>query len=328
MGTGEKRDRMPKIVVTDSTFPRLEHERAVAARYGCTLQEARCTSADDVVGAAQGADVLLVQFAQVTAKAIDGLAPNAAIVRYGIGLDNIDLQAAKHRGVRVAYVPDYATGEVADHTVALILTMLRKIVLLDRSVREGKWDPVGVCRPMPSFSQSVVGFIGFGRIAREVYARLRPFGFSGIVLDPFADAVTLESAGARSVDLLTLFSTADVVTLHAPLTPATKHVVNLEHLKLMKANAIIVNTARGALIDTEALEEALAEKLIGGAALDVFAEEPLRATSRLREFANVILTPHAAWYSAQAAERVQALAADEVDRYLSGRPARCPAPLP
>lgn len=319
---------MPKIVVTDTTFPGLEHERAVAARYGCTLQEARCISPDDVENASRDADVLLVQFAKVTAKAIDALAPNAAIVRYGIGLDNVDLQAAKRRGVRVAYVPDYATGEVADHTVALMLAILRKIVPLDRSVREGKWDPVGICRPMLSFSQSVVGFVGFGRIGREVYARLRPFGFSGIVSDPFADAVTLEYAGARSVDLPTLFSTADVITLHAPLTPATHHVVNSERLKLMKASAVIVNTARGALIDTEALEESLTEKLIGGAALDVFEEEPLPATSRLRGLANVILTPHTAWYSARAAERVQELAADEVDRYLSGKPARCPAPMP
>src|SRR5688572_4600179 len=133
---------MPRIVVTDATFPSLEHEKAVAARYSTTLIEAKCSSPDDVIQAATGTDVLIVQFAQVTAKAIDALAPKATIVRYGLGLDNIDLQAAKRKGVRVAYVPDYATGEVADHTAALILTALRKIIPLDRSVREGKWDPV------------------------------------------------------------------------------------------------------------------------------------------------------------------------------------------
>jgi D-3-phosphoglycerate dehydrogenase len=316
-----------KIVVTDATFPRLDHERAVAARYGASFEEAQCTSPSDVERAAAGADVLLVQFAQVSAQAIERLAPNAAIVRYGLGLDNIDVRAAQRRGVRVAYVPDYATGEVADHTVALILAALRKVVLLDRSVREGKWDPVGVYGPMPCLSQCTAGFVGFGRIGREVHARLRPFGFTTVVSDPFADEVSLLAAGARAMDLESLLAIADVVSLHAPLTPASQYLVDATRLKLMKSTAVIVNTARGALIDTAALEEALSENRIGGAALDVFEEEPLPESSRLRLYSNVILTPHAAWYSAQSASRVQAMAADEVERHLSGRPARCPAPM-
>jgi D-3-phosphoglycerate dehydrogenase len=227
----------------------------------------------------------------------------------------------------VAYVPDYATGEVADHTAALILTALRKIIPLNQSVRAGQWDPIGVCRPMQSLRFSVVGFVGFGRIGREVHARLRPFGFSSIVSDPYADLATLSALDASAVDLETLFSRADVVTLHAPLTPATKHVVDAQRLALMKATAVIVNAARGALIDTAALEDALVEGRIGGAALDVFEEEPLPADSRLRQLSNVILTPHAAWYSAESIARVQTLAADEVHRHLSGEPTRCPAPL-
>jgi D-3-phosphoglycerate dehydrogenase len=318
---------MPKIVVTDSTFPRLDSERAVAARFGASLEEARCTSAAEVVSAAAGADVLLVQFAQVTEAAIEAMAPNSAIVRYGLGLDNIDLKAARRRGIRVAYVPDYATGEVADHTAALILTALRKIIALDQSVRARRWDPIGICRPMQSLRHSVVGFVGFGRIGREVHARLRPFGFSSIVSDPYADLAALNALDARAVDLETLFSRADVVTLHAPLTLATKHLVDAQRLGLMKPTAIIVNAARGGLIDTAALEDALAAGRIGGAALDVFEEEPLPADSRLRQLSNVILTPHAAWYSAESVERVQTLAADEVHRHLSGEPTRCPAPL-
>jgi D-3-phosphoglycerate dehydrogenase / 2-oxoglutarate reductase len=319
---------MPRIVVTDATFPSLDQEREVAARHGSALEEARCTTAADIVKAAHGTDVLLVQFAQITSEAVDGLGPNAAIVRYGLGLDNIDLAAARRKGVRVAYVPDYATGEVADHTAALILTALRKIIPLDRSVRAGKWDPVGISRPLQSFAHSTAGFIGFGRIGREVYARLKPFGFAGLVSDPYTDETTLKTLGARAAELDELFSTADVVTLHAPLTPATYHIVNTQRLKRMKPTAVLINTARGALIDTAALSDALAEQRLGGAALDVFEAEPLPADSKLREFPNVILTPHAAWYSAESALRVQALAADEVDRFLTGRPARCPAPLP
>jgi D-3-phosphoglycerate dehydrogenase len=317
---------MRSIVVTDSTFPHLDAERAVAVRHGVDFKEARCRSPEDVANAASGTAVLLVQFAQITRDVIARLAPKAAIVRYGLGLDNIDLAAAKNRGVRVAYVPDYATGEVADHAATLILTTLRKIVSLDRSVRAGIWDPVGVSRPLQAFSQSVVGFIGFGRIGREVHARLKPFGFTTLVHDPFADAATLDAMGARAADLDTLFRQSDAVTLHAPLTATTRHVVNASHLNLMKPTAVVVNTARGALIDTEALERALAEKRLGGAALDVFEQEPVAPDSRLRQFEQVILTPHAAWYSAQSAERVQQFAADEVDRFLSGKPARCPAP--
>lgn len=318
---------MPRVVVTDATFPSLDHERTAAGRHGAELEEARCKSEEDVVAAAADTDVLLVQFAPVTRKAIAKLAPNAAIVRYGIGLDNIDLIAARDLNIKVAYVPDYATGEVADHTAALILAALRKIVPLDRSVRDGKWDPVGVAKPVKSFAESVVGFVGFGRIGREVHARLQPFGFTSIVSDPFADAASLAAIKARSVDLDTLFSTADVITLHAPLTTATRHIVNEYRLSQMKSTAVVVNTARGALIDPAALERALQEKRIGGAALDVFEQEPLPDDCGLRRCPNLILTPHAAWYSTRSAEQLQALAANEVERHLSGQPPRCPAPI-
>lgn len=319
---------MPRVVVTDATFPRFDHERAVSARHGAELEEARCKSEEDVVAAATGTDVLLVQFAKVTRNALIKLAPNAVVVRYGIGLDNVDLLAARDLGIKVVYVPDYATGEVADHTVALILAALRKIVPLDRSVRDGVWDPVGTAKPVKSFAESTVGFVGFGRIGREVHLRLQPFGFGSIVHDPYTSAATLSGMKARSVNLDELFATADVVTLHAPLTPATHHVVNAQRLGQMKPTAVVVNTARGGLIDPIALEEAVSAGRIGGAALDVFEAEPLPAESGLRRLTNVILTPHAAWYSTRSAEQLQALAADEVDRHLSGRPARCPAPLP
>lgn len=318
---------MSRVVVTDATFPSLDLERAAAARHGAALEVAHCSSEDDVIAAATNTDVLLVQFAKVTRKAMAKLAPNAAIVRYGIGLDNIDLTAAREQGIKVAYVPDYATGEVADHTAALILTMLRKIVPLERSLRQGVWDAVGTAKPVKSFSETVAGFVGFGRIGREVHARLQPFGFTSIVTDPYTSESDLAALNARGVELDALFAAADVITLHAPLTPKTHHVVNAHKLGLMQASAIVVNTARGALIDTAALVEALKDKQIAGAALDVFEQEPLEADSSLREFPNVILTPHAAWYSARSVEKLQSLAADEVDRHLSGQPLRCPAPI-
>lgn len=300
----------------------------MATRYGANLEEARCVSEEDVVNAASGTDVLFVQFAKVTRNAMSKLAPNALIIRYGIGLDNLDLVAARELGVKVVYVPDYATGEVADHTVALILTALRKIIPLDKSVRDGGWDPVGIAKPVKGFSESVAGFVGFGRIGRDVHARLKPFGFSTIVSDPFTSESALSELGAKGVDLDTLFSTADVITLHAPLTSATNNIVNAHRLSQMKSTAVVVNTARGGLVDPIALAEALQARHIGGAALDVFEKEPLPADSALRRCPNVILTPHAAWYSTRSTEQLQALAADEMDRHLSGKAPRCPAPLP
>lgn len=317
---------MRKVVVTDASYPHLNRERAVATRHGAEFVVAGCQLPEEVAKVVGGADVVLVQYAKITDEVLAHMAPNTLVVRYGLGLDNIDLLAARRRGIRVAYVPDYATSEVADHTAALILTTLRKIVALDRSVRGGTWDASTVCAPLPSFAHSSVGFVGFGRIGRQVNERLKPFGFSTLVTDPFASASELAALGANSVGLDELFTRSDVVTLHTPLTSDTKHVVNFKRLSLMKRTAVVVNTARGALIDTAALENALSSGQIAGAALDVFEEEPLPTHSRLRTLHNVILTPHAAWYSDAAAERVQALAADEVDRALAGKPPRCPAP--
>lgn len=311
-----------KITVTDATFPSLTHERAVAVEFGARFVEAKCTSAEDVTAAADGTDVLIVQFAQVTADAIARLAPGSLIVRYGIGLDNIDLAAAQAHGVKVAYVPDYATGEVADHTTALILTMLRCVVPLDQSVRDGKWDAVGVAGALRAFPETTVGFVGFGRIGQEVLVRLKPFGFKAIVADPFADPDMLGRMGVEAVDLDTLFDRADVVTLHCPLTPETRHVVNAARLARKPDRAALVNTARGGLIDPDALADALGAGQLRAAALDVFEVEPLPQDSALRNCPNLILTPHAAWYSTSAIERLQSLAADEVRRHLTGQPMR------
>lgn len=318
---------MARVVVTDATFPALEHEREAAEKSGATFELLRDTSEANLVAAARDANVLVVQFAAVGRRVIDALAPNATVIRYGVGLDNIDLYAANERGVQVAYIPDYAVGEVADHTAGLILTLLRKIIPLDRSVRARQWDAVGVSKPLKAFSNSVIGFIGFGRIGQEVYTRLKPFGFQAVAHDPAADPQTLLSLGVDSVGLDKLFSFSDVVTLHAPLTEDTRCIVNSERLKQMRSTAVLVNTARGELVASEQLADALLTGEIAGAALDVFEQEPIPDGSALLKCPNLILTPHAAWYSDRAIETLQVLAADEITRALSGRPPRCPAPL-
>lgn len=313
------------VVVTDGNFPDFEREKAVAIRHGAAFELADCRSAADVIAVADRADVFLVQLAPITEAALARMPAGALVVRYGIGLDNVDLAAAKRHNVNIAYVPDYATGEVADHTVALILAAVRKIAALDSSVRDGEWNAVHAAGAMSSLSEMRIGFLGFGRIAQEVYARLRPFGIRALVASPDFDAIAWP--GVDSADIKELFARSDLVTLHAPLTAATRHIVNAQRLAQMKPTAIIVNTSRGGLVDGDALADALIAGRIGGAALDVFEQEPPPPGARLREAPNLIMTPHAAWYSIKSVATLQALAADEIDRHLGGRPLRCPAPL-
>jgi D-3-phosphoglycerate dehydrogenase len=310
---------MKRVVVTDATFPDLAREEAAAKAAGAAFERFACRTAEDVAGAIRGADVAVVQFAPLTAAAIAGLPPGATAIRYGVGYNNFDIPALNDRGVRAAYVPDYCTAEVADHTAASILMLLRKLPALDASVRRGDWAAVGVAKPLPAFSETVVGFLGYGRIAQDVAARLRPFGLKLIAHDPYFEGI---APGVRFVDLPALLAGADALTLHAPATPETKGIVNARTLALMKPSAVIVNTARGDLIVEADLAAALSAGRLGGAALDVFEAEPLAADSPLRTAPNLMLGPHAAWYSDVAVERLQSLVAEDITRALSGLPPR------
>jgi D-3-phosphoglycerate dehydrogenase len=310
-----------RVVVTDATFPDVAREEAAARAAGASFERMACKTADEVAAAVKGADVAVVQFAPLTAAAIAGLAPNARAIRYGVGYNNFDLAALDAAGTKAAYVPDYCTEEVADHTAAAILTLLRKLMPLEAQVRRGEWNVVAVTRPLPAFRDTTVGFLGLGRIAQEVQRRLAPFGFRFIATDPVAKV-----EGVRMVDLATLLAEADVLTLHAPATPETVGIINAKALASMKPTAYIVNSARGDLIVEPALAEALTKGKLAGAALDVFAVEPLPMDSPLRSAPNLMLTPHAAWYSDVAVAQLQSLVADEITRALTGQPPRRPIP--
>jgi D-3-phosphoglycerate dehydrogenase len=322
----EAKHSRPRVVVTDYTFPDLTHEQAAAEASGAEFVACQCKTAEEVAAAVAGATVAIVQFAPLTATAIAGMAPGGGIVRYGIGYDNIELPASFARGLPVGYVPDYCTAEVADHTASLILASLRKLSQLDASVRTGEWAAVAVAEPIKPFSETVVGFLGLGRIGSLVLARLKPFGFRFVVADPQLDNARADALGATQVDVATLFREADVLSLHAPATSETTHIVNANNLATMKPGAVVVNTARGKLVDEAALADALTRRVIGGAALDVFETEPLPQDSPLRKAPNLVLTPHAAWYSDAAIVKLQELVADDITRLLEGRPPRCPVP--
>lgn len=316
---------LQRVVVTDYNFHDLKQERAIAKEYFADFSAHQCRSANEVTRAVEGANVVAVQFAPMTATAIKGLSPGARIIRYGVGYDNIDLKAAKREGCTLAYVPDYCTSEVADHTSSLLLGLLRKISALDRSVRNGEWSAVDVARPMPPFADTLVGFLGLGRIGRSVLQRLQPFGFQFAVFDPALNDHDAALLGARRMTSVeSLFAIADALTLHLPATRDTRHIVNRDSLALMKSNAVLVNTARGELVDEAACAAALKEGSIAGAALDVFSIEPLPADHILRSAPNLMLSPHAAWYSDESGSKLQGYVADEIRRGLAGEPPRRP----
>lgn len=314
---------MKRVVITDASFPDVAKEEAAAHAAGATFERHSCKTAEDVVAAVKGADVAVVQFAPLTRAAIAGLAPGASAIRYGVGYNNFDVPALNDHAVKAAYVPDYCTAEVADHTAASILALLRKLPALDASVRKGDWSAVGIAKPLKSFAQTTIGFLGFGRIAQEVAARLAPFGFHFLAHDPY---YTGQFPRLTLTDLPTLLAESDALTLHAPATPETAGIINTANLAQMKPTAVLVNTARGDLIDETALAAALTQGTIAGAALDVFLTEPLPADNPLRQAPNLLLGPHAAWYSDVAVERLQSLVADEITRALTGQGVRKPIP--
>jgi len=317
-----------KVVVTDYTFPGLDAERQAARQAGAEFAAHQCRTGEDVAQAVADADVVVVQFAAFGPDAAHAVKPGATVIRYGVGYDNIDLDAAAQSGLKVGYVPDYCTDEVAEHTAAAALTLLRKIVPLDASVRAGEWAAVRHAKPLKPFAETVFGFYGLGQIGRAVLERLRGFGFRFAAADPALPPGEAERLGVRALDPETLFAEADIVSLHAPALPATVGYVDAARLATMQPHAMIVNSARGQLVVEADLARALKDGVIAGAALDVFTEEPLPADSPLRDAPGLLLTPHAAWYSEAAIGRLQGLVAEDIGRALRGEGPRRPVPEP
>lgn len=306
-----------KIVITDHGFPSIEHEKRLFAAAGHDLVVVQCKTPAELIAACRDADALLVQWAAITREVIAALERCKVIVRYGIGVDSVDLQAAGERRIPVCNVPDYCIDEVADHALALALSLARQIPQTDAAVRGGIWKIVPPS-PFPAFRDTVFATAGFGRIARAVLARAKVFGFKLAAYDPFVDEAVFAAAGVRKLDAADLFREAGILSLHLPLTDQTRHFLNRSSLATMRKDAIIVNTARGGLIDTAALAAALTERTLGGAGLDVFETEPLPADHPLRQAPGALLTSHTAWYSGGSVPELQRKSAQAVIQGLSG----------
>jgi D-3-phosphoglycerate dehydrogenase len=311
--------RPPKVVVTDHTFASVGVEQELIEEAGGCLEVATCKTEDDVIAAARDADVLLVQWAPITERVLGSLQKCKAVVRYGIGYDNVDSAAAKRLGIPVANIPDYCIDEVADHTLALAISLGRQLNSTHERLRMGIWK-ITPPATMPAFRDMTFVTLGLGRVGRDVLARARGFGFKLAAYDPYLpDEVFLE-AGAKRLSLDEAFTVADVLSVHVPLGPGTRHLVSTDRLRLMKPTAILINTSRGGLVDTRGLAEALKRGMIAAAGLDVFEEEPIPPDHPLLQCPNTLLTSHTAWFSEASVTRLQRLAAEEAVRGIKGLP--------
>ena len=281
---------------------------------------------DDLIARCVDADALLCSTLEaINHRVLSSLPKLKVVSRYGVGLDNVDLDAATDLGIIVTHYPQYCTSEVADHAVSLILGLNRRIVEFDRDLRQGAWVAKRfetrkmLSHVIPPLREQTLGIIGFGRIGRESAKRMAPFGVKIVVCDPYIDPTEITSRGAEPVALDELLSRSDIITIHSPLTPETRGLLGKKQFAAMKPGAILVNTARGPILDLEALTDALSSGHLGGAGLDVFYPEPLPIESPFYSMPNVILTPHAAYYSERSVETVRNETLNQALLALSGR---------
>lgn len=295
----------PTVVITDWTFPDLGVEEGIFNAHGLELLARQCKTEAELIALCADADAVITQFARVNANVVAAMKKARAIVRYGIGVDNVDLDTARARGIPVCNVPDYCIDEVADQTLAFILATTRQVVTNATHLRAGKWGLATPLAGMKALRDLTVGVVGCGRIGREVVKRLLAFKCAVLVFDPVVPAAEIEKSGARAVSFGDLLKNADVLTLHCPSAPQTRRLMNRETFAQLKPGTIFINVGRGDLADPEALTAALQSGHLGAAALDVFDPEPIPAGHPLLAMPNVILAPHIASCSVPAVKKLR-----------------------
>jgi D-3-phosphoglycerate dehydrogenase len=303
-------------------------ERAIIEGAGFELIAAQCKTEDEVIDVAHAAVAVVAHYSTTSARVIAELADCRVIARYGTGVDIVDVGAATRHDILVTNVPnDWCENEVAHHAMAL-LAVARKVTVYDRATRGGTWQWQSGA-PIHRLRGSVLGLLSFGAIARAIAARAAGFGMRITAHDPYLSAEEITAAGVEGVGFDELFRDSDCIVIQAPLTPQTHHLIDEAQLRRMKPNAILINTARGPIVDDHPLHRALSEGWIAGAGLDDIEEEPAkvrgwRADNPLFSLDNVVITPHAAYYSEEAIRTVRRFAAEEVVRVLSGQPPLSP----
>jgi len=305
-------NKRQKIVITDCDHPSVEIEKKILSEINPELTLETCKTEEDVIAVASDADGIINQYAPITRRVIESLKRCKVIARYGVGVDNIDVEAATEHHIIVANVPDYCVDEVSTHTMSLILACARGITLLDRKIREKKWD-FTLAKPLFRTQGKTLGLFGLGRIARMVAQKASGFGFKIIAYDPY---VSEANSKIEMVALKRLLSDSDFISIHVPLTVETKHSFGKNELKAMKKTAYLINTSRGPVIDEKALYVALKEKWIAGAALDVMEKEPPDWEDPLLKLDNIIITPHISFYSEESYVELKTKVAESVRSVL------------
>ena len=308
----------PKILITDDEvhLEGVMHDlRAVA-----DVVRSDNNREETLIKAAKNVDIVIVScFTTISARVLDKAKKLKAVIKYGVGVDNIDLAAATHNGVLVVNCPEYGSDTIAEHAFALIICLAKKLVQIDKLMRKKAWvwpspELMGI-----DLTGKTVGLIGFGRIGQALVRKAAGFGMKIIAYDPYAGDVLKKTPGVEFVNLDTLLKTADVVSIHCILTPETQNLIGAHELRKMKKTAFLVDVSRGAIIDENALLAALKENWIAGAGLDVFAHEPLPPGHPLLEMDNVVLSPHFAWYTREAHARLETEALQRALEILKGR---------
>jgi D-3-phosphoglycerate dehydrogenase len=302
------------VLVTDVAWPSTDVEAAILDRVGAALVCAKTGAEDELVRLAPDADGILTCWKRVGVRVIEAAPRLRVIGRYGVGLDNIDVAAATRRGIVVTNVPAFCTDEVAEHVLALVFEHVRRVARFDAEIRDGRWSPI-VERPLSRLRGRTLGIVGFGAIGRALAERARGLGLNVVVTTRTRPIVP----NVELVGLEELLTRADVVSLHVPLTGETRGLADRDFLQGMRRGAYLINTSRGAVVDSSALDEALRSGWIAGAGLDVTDPEPLPGDHPLRSAPNLILTPHVAFSSAESLQTLQVSAAESVAAVLEGR---------
>lgn len=306
-----------KVLITDYVWPSTDPERAVLESAGIELVIAPDTSENTLAELAKDVDAIMFCFAQVTSKVLEAATQCKIAARYGIGVDNVDIPKATELGIVVTNVPDYCMDEVTDHALGMILALNRRLVPHTRDVVRGGWNDVALNQPMHRTRGATMGIVGYGRIGRSLAAKAIGFGMNILTYNPMIEpGSSIEGATATTLD--ELLEESDFVSLHVPLLPSTENMISAPELARMKKGSIIVNCARGGLIDENALASALASGHIAGAGLDVVEPTPPNPSSPLLAQENVIITPHTAFFSQASTVELEERTAGEVVRVLAG----------
>ena len=309
----------PPLVVHADARPGqdLSGEEAPLVEVGAVLRPTWAQDEDGLIANLREADVVLVSGAPISRRVMENLPRCRGVVRYGVGVDNVDVAAATDLGIVVAHVLNFCTEEVADHSLLFLLAWAKKLLPLDRRLRDGRWGGIPAAE-FPNIYGQTLGIVGLGEIGRSLAGKARALGMEVIAYDPYVKEGA-EPPPERLVALDDLLRQSDYVSLNLPLTQETFHLIGERELALMKPTSVLINTTRGPVVDEAALVAALREGRIAGAGLDVFEVEPLPASSPLLELDNVIVTPHTAGISEQSARKVRTEVGKAAADLLAGR---------